>query len=352
MKDTIIVTGGAGYIGSHTIIELLENTDLNVVSVDNFSNSTADTYDRIKNITGKKITHYDIDLCDAVKTEAIFKSEKNIKGIIHFAAYKSVPESVANPYKYYYNNINSLLNLLECCLKYNIPNFIFSSSCSVYGNINQLPVKETTPIGKAESPYAYSKQIGEEMLKDYSIAHPSFKIIALRYFNPVGAHMSGLIGELPINGPANLLPIITQTAIGQLKEMTVFGKNYDTRDGSCIRDYIHVSDIATAHIKAFNLLETQKTAKNYTVFNLGTGNGVSVFEAIHSFEKVSGKKLNYKVGEKRAGDVGAIYSDTALSEKELGWKTKYTLDEMMESAWKWELYLKKQREKKSFDSAV
>src|SRR4051812_7629810 len=268
MKDTIIVTGGAGYIGSHTIIELLENTDLNVVSVDNFSNSTADTYDRIKNITGKKITHYDIDLCDAVKTEAIFKSEKNIKGIIHFAAYKSVPESVANPYKYYYNNINSLLNLLECCLKYNIPNFIFSSSCSVYGNINQLPVKETTPIGKAESPYAYSKQIGEEMLKDYSIAHPSFKIIALRYFNPVGAHMSGLIGELPINGPANLLPIITQTAIGQLKEMTVFGKNYDTRDGSCIRDYIHVSDIATAHIKAFNLLETQKTAKNYTVFNL------------------------------------------------------------------------------------
>ncbi|HET6225927.1 MAG TPA: UDP-glucose 4-epimerase GalE [Bacteroidia bacterium] len=339
MKDTIIVTGGAGYIGSHTIIELLENTDLNVVSVDNFSNSTADALERIKNVTGKTVKNYNVDLCDLEKTETIFKSEKNIKGIIHFAAFKSVPESVENPRKYYHNNINSLLNLLDLSLKYNVPNFIFSSSCSVYGNISELPVKETTPIGKAESPYAYTKQIGEELLKDYAHAYSRLKIIALRYFNPVGAHTSGLIGESPINKHSNLLPIITQTAIGKIKEMTVFGKDYDTRDGSCIRDYIHVSDIATAHVKAFELLEKEKNSANFKVFNLGTGNGVSVLEAIHSFEKISGKKLNYKIGEKRPGDVGAIYSDTTLSAKELHWKPKFSLDEMIESAWKWELNL-------------
>jgi UDP-glucose 4-epimerase len=347
MKDTIIVTGGAGYIGSHTIIELLENTDLNVISVDNFANSSSDSFERIKNITGKTIKNYNIDLCDTAQTENIFKSEKNIKGIIHFAAFKSVPESVENPSKYYHNNISSLLNLLDFSLKYNVPNFIFSSSCSVYGNISQLPVKETTPIGKAESPYAYTKQIGEEILKDYAKAYPNLKIIALRYFNPVGAHISGLIGESPINKHSNLLPIITQTAIGKIKEMTVFGKDYDTRDGSCIRDYIHVSDIAAAHVKAFELLEKEKNSANYRVFNLGTGNGVSVLEAIHSFEKISGRKLNYKIGEKRPGDVGAIYSDTTLSAKELKWETKFTLDEMIESAWKWELNLEKQREKET-----
>lgn len=336
MKDTIIVTGGAGYIGSHTIIELLENTDLNVISIDNFSNSKADTFERIKLITGKTVKNYNVDLCDAIATENIFKSEKNIVGIIHFAAYKSVPESVANPYKYYHNNINSLLNLLNSSIKFNVPNFIFSSSCSVYGNISQLPVKETTPIGKAESPYAYTKQIGEEILKDYSSVYPQLKMIALRYFNPVGAHISGLIGESPINKPTNLLPIITQTAIGKLKQMTVYGKDYETRDGSCIRDYIHVSDIAAAHVKAFKLLEANKLKTNYKIYNLGTGNGVSVLEAIRSFEKISGQKLNYVIGEKRAGDVSAIYSDTTLSTEELGWKTKFTLDEMMKSAWEWE----------------
>ncbi len=342
--DTVIVTGGAGYIGSHTIIELLENTNFNVISIDNFSNSEAITFERIKKITGKTVKNYTIDLCDPEKTESIFKSEKNIKAIIHFAAFKSVPESVTNPHKYYHNNINSLLNLLECCKKYNVNSFIFSSSCSVYGNIATLPVKENSPLGKAESPYAYTKQVGEEILKDYVNAYPQLQAIALRYFNPVGAHLSGLIGESPINKAANLFPIITQTAAGKLKEMTVYGKNYDTRDGSCIRDYIHVTDVAIAHVKAFELLEKKDAKANFIIYNLGTGNGVSVLEAIHSFEKISGKKLNYRVGEKRAGDVVAIYSDTSLSEKELGWKTKFTLDEMMESAWKWELNLKKQNE--------
>ncbi|OFY85166.1 MAG: UDP-glucose 4-epimerase GalE [Bacteroidetes bacterium RIFCSPLOWO2_12_FULL_35_15] len=333
---TILVTGGAGYIGSHTIIELLENTDYNVISIDNYSNSSAKTFLRIEKITGKKVVNYAVDLCDIKSVEAIFEKEKNIIGIIHFAAFKSVPESVNNPYKYYSNNINSLLNILECCLKYKIEHFIFSSSCSVYGNISELPVKETTPLGKAESPYAFTKQIGEEILKDYAKAFPAIKIIALRYFNPVGAHVSGLIGEDPINKPTSLVPVITQTATGKIKQMTVHGTDYSTRDGSCIRDYIHVTDIAIAHIKALEYILNKKQKNNFSIFNLGTGNGVSVLEAIQAFEKITNEKLKYSIGPKRAGDVAAIYSDTTLSEKELGWKTKFTLDEMMETAWKWE----------------
>lgn len=341
---TILVTGGAGYIGSHTIIELLENTNYNVISIDNYSNSSAKTFLRIKKITGKKVVNYDIDLCDLKSVEAIFEKEKNIIGIIHFAAFKSVPESVNNPYKYYSNNINSLLNILGCCLKFKIENFIFSSSCSVYGNINELPVKETTPLGKAESPYAHTKQIGEEILKDYVKAFPVLKIIALRYFNPVGAHVSGLIGEDPVNKPTSLVPVITQTAVGKIKQMTVHGTDYSTRDGSCIRDYIHVTDIAIAHIKALEYLLNKKQKSNFSIFNLGTGNGVSVLEAIETFEKLTNEKLNYSLGPKREGDVSAIYSDTTLSEKELGWKTKFSLDEMMETAWKWELNLNSNKE--------
>ncbi len=341
-KNTIIVTGGAGYIGSHTIIELLENTAYNVVSIDNFSNSSSKTFDRIEHITGKKIVNYAIDLCDKKSVENVFEKEKNIVGIIHFAAFKSVPESVSNPYKYYSNNINSLLTILECCLKFNIVNFIFSSSCSVYGNISELPVKESTPLGKSESPYAYTKQIGEEILKDYSKTFLNLKIIALRYFNPVGAHISGLIGEDPINKPTSLVPVITQTAIGKLKQMTIHGTDYSTRDGSCIRDYIHVTDIAIAHIKALEYIINEKQKRNFSIFNLGTGNGVSVIEAITAFEKISNKKLNYTIGPKRAGDVEAIYSDTSLSEKELGWKTEFTLNEMMDSAWQWELNQQKE----------
>ncbi len=336
-KNTIIVTGGAGYIGSHTIIELLETTGFNVISIDNFSNSSAKTFDRIEKITGKKVINYELDLCDKTSLYKIFEKEKNIVGIIHFAAYKAVGESVSNPYKYYHNNINSLLNVLECCLKFNISNFIFSSSCSVYGNISQLPVKEDTPFGKAESPYAYTKQVGEEMIKDYTIAYPQLQAIALRYFNPVGAHISGLIGESPINKANNLVPVITQTAIGKVKQMTVFGNDYPTRDGTCIRDYIHVTDIANAHIKAMMYLIENKNQSNFSIFNLGTGTGVSVLETISAFEKISGQKLNYTLGDKRPGDVIAIYSDTTKSENELGWKPQFNLEEMMETAWKWQL---------------
>jgi UDP-glucose 4-epimerase len=339
MSDTIIVTGGAGYIGSHTIVELIQNTDFEVVSIDNYSNSFPKTFDRIEKITGKKVKNYAIDICDKNALDNVFEAEKNVVGIIHFAAFKSVNESVNNPYKYYYNNINSLLNVLECCLKYQISNFIFSSSCSVYGNISNLPVKETTPLGKAESPYGYTKQVGEEIIKDYAKAFPFLQSIALRYFNPVGSHSTGFIGEDPINIPTNLVPVITQTAIGKRQEMQVFGDTYNTRDGSCIRDYIHVTDIAVAHIKAMEHLIRRKNTQNYSVLNLGTGSGVSVFEAIKAFERVTGKKLNYTVVPKRAGDVEAIYSDTTLCENTLHWKPVYSIEDMMQSAWKWELHL-------------
>ncbi len=336
-KKTILITGGAGYIGSHTIIELLKTTEFRIISIDNFSNSSIKTYDRIEKISGKKITNYTVDICDKINLEKLFEAEKNIVGIIHFAAFKSVPESVSNPFKYYHNNISSLLNILECCLKFNIPNFIFSSSCSVYGNISNLPVKEDTILGKAESPYAYTKQVGEEIIKDYTIAFPKLKTILLRYFNPVGAHSSGLIGELPIHKANNLVPIITQTAIGKIQQMTVFGSDYPTRDGTCIRDYIHVTDIANAHIKALMVLINGSNKSNYSIFNLGTGNGISVLEAIDAFEKISGQKLNYFIGDKRPGDVIAIYSDTEKSRVELGWEPQYNLEDMMETAWKWEL---------------
>ncbi len=342
-KNTVIVTGGAGYIGSHTIIELLETTGFNVVSVDDFSNSSEKTFARIERITGKKIINYAVDLKNKSEVEKIFEKEKSIVGVIHFAAYKAVYESVVNPHKYYDNNINSLLNVLECCLKYKVSNIIFSSSCSVYGNINQLPVKEDTPFGKAESPYGYTKQVGETIITDYAIAHPQLKTIALRYFNPVGAHVSGLIGELPIGKPTNLIPVITQTAVGKIPKLVVHGSDYPTRDGTCIRDYIHVTDIAIAHIKALNYLIENKNKKGFSVFNLGTGTGVSVLEAINAFEKVSGNKLNYTIGNKRLGDVVSIYSDTTNSEKELGWKPKFSLEKMMETAWAWELEQTKEK---------
>ncbi|MGB3946485.1 MAG: UDP-glucose 4-epimerase GalE [Bacteroidia bacterium] len=341
-QPTIIVTGGAGYIGSHTIIELITTTNFNVVSIDNFSNSSNRTFERIEKITGKKIKNYNFDLCDKQTLDTIFQQEKNVVGVIHFAAFKSVPESVNNPFKYYNNNINSLLNMLQCCLKYEVNNFIFSSSCSVYGNINSLPVSESTIFGKAESPYAYTKQVGEQIIKDYSVAYPLFKTIALRYFNPVGAHVSGFIGESPINKPNNLIPVITQTAIGKNSATTVFGNDYPTRDGTCIRDYIHVTDISIAHIKAlFHLLDNNNKL-NFDVFNLGTGTGVSVLEAITAFEKISNKKLNYTIGKRREGDVMSIYSDTSKSENELKWKPQFTLEQMLETAWKWELQQQKE----------
>jgi UDP-glucose 4-epimerase len=340
-KNKILVTGGCGYIGSHTIIEILEQTDFEVISVDNLMNSTSDTLDRIERITGKRVKNYTIDLCDLAKTEEIFKENPDLVGIIHFAALKSVPESVFKPLLYYHNNLNSLLNLLQLVEKYQVNYFIFSSSCSVYGNVSKLPVNEQTPLSIAESPYAYTKQIGEVMMKDF-VRNNQVKAVALRYFNPVGAHVSGLNGENPINKPSNLVPVITQTAAGIIPEMSVYGYDYDTRDGSCIRDYIHVTDIAEAHIKAMNYLIEGKNQANYEVYNLGTGNGVTVLEAIKAFEKVSGVKLNYKLAERRAGDVVAIYSDTTLSEQRLGWKTKLTIEDMMASAWKWQQLLLKE----------
>ena len=342
---TIIVTGGAGYIGSHTIIELIENTNYRVVSIDNFSNSFPKTYERIEKITGVKIDHYDIDLCDKQAVKEVFQKENEVEGIVHFAAFKSVPESVENPYKYFHNNFESLLNVVEIALEKNISNLIFSSSCSVYGNISSLPVNEETLFNKAESPYAYTKQVGEEMLITYTNRFKNLQVAALRYFNPVGAHVSGLNGELPIHKPTSLVPVITQTAIGIIEQMAVFGDDYATRDGSCIRDYIHVTDIAQAHIKALEYLVEQKNKSNFTVINLGSGEGVSVFEAIEAFEKATGEKLNYIVKPRREGDVEAIYSDTTKSQKELNWKTTHTIEQMMSSAWKWQQNLEKEESK-------
>lgn len=333
--QTIVVTGGAGYIGSHTIIELLTNTEFNVVSIDNFSNSTTAAYDRIKKITNRSFEALNFDLCDENELNKQLSKIQNIVGIIHFAAFKSVPESMTNPLLYYHNNLSSLNNLLKFALKQNIKNFIFSSSCSVYGNADKLPVTEQTELKKAESPYGHTKQVGEDIIRFACKAEPSFNAVLLRYFNPVGAHTSGQIGEFPLNRPNNLVPIITQTAVGK-NSLTVFGDKFKTRDGSCIRDYIHVSDIANAHVKALNYLIDKKNKTNVPVFNLGTGNGVSVLEAIKSFEKISGRKLNYNIGPPREGDVIAVYADNTLARTELNWQPKYGLDDMMASAWKWQ----------------
>lgn len=333
----ILITGGAGYIGSHTILEVLEKTSWEVISADNFLRSTSKTFERIKKISGKEIRNYGADLCDLGQTKKIFSENPGIQGIIHFAALKSVPESVANPDLYYHNNNESLKNILSCIKEFNVRNFIFSSSCSVYGNINTLPVNEDSPLQKAESPYGHTKQMGEEMIKSFSRENPDTHSIALRYFNPVGAHISGLTGEVPVGKPENIVPVITQTAVGKLPQVSVFGNDYNTRDGSCIRDYVHVSDIAHAHILALQSLLDKKIKNNYEVINLGTGKGITVLEAIKAFEKASGKKLNYKIASRRAGDVEAIYSDSSKAEKLLGWKPKYNINQMMETAWKWEL---------------
>jgi UDP-glucose 4-epimerase len=342
--STVIVTGGAGYIGSHTIIELLQKTEYNIVSIDNFSNSNVHTFDRIEKITGKRVLNLNVDICNLEALELAISKVKNPIGIIHFAAFKSVPQSVGNPLLYYHNNLGSLINVLKICKQLNISNFIFSSSCSVYGNVEKLPVTEETPFSIAESPYAQTKQMGEEIVSHFTKSELNFKSVLLRYFNPVGAHQTGFNGEYPRGKPDNLVPYITQTAAGILQKLTVFGSDYDTRDGSCIRDYIHVSDIADAHVKALNYLIENKQKKAVSVFNLGTGNGVSVLEAIHSFEKVTQQKLNYEVGPRRAGDVITIYANNDFSKRELNWIPKYNLDEMMLSAWKWQLHLKEENE--------
>ncbi len=341
MMKKIVVTGGCGFIGSHTIVDLLEN-GYEVISIDDNSRSSASiALDGIEKITNKRIKNYQIDLKNFDDTRAVFQENKDIAGIIHFAAYKAVGESVAEPLNYYENNLFSLINLLKCVDEFKIPHFVFSSSCTVYGNPDHIPVTEQSPIKEAESPYGATKQMGERMLQDFSKVQNCTSIL-LRYFNPVGAHPSNHLGELPIGRPMNLVPAITQTAIGKLPNMQVYGTDYDTRDGSCVRDYIHVCDIAHAHTLAIAYLLQQKNTTNCDIFNLGTGNGVTVLEAIHMFEKVSGVKLNYEIGGRRPGDVVAIYANNELAVQKLSWKIVCDLQEMMRTAWAWEQKLHKE----------
>ncbi len=334
----ILVTGGCGYIGSHTIVDLVEN-GFDVISVDNNSRSSARILEGVEKITGIKIKNYKVDLCNFDDTFAIFQENEDIQAIIHFAAYKAVGESVEQPLMYFENNLVSLINLLKCVSEFHIPHFVFSSSCTVYGNPDVIPVTESTPPKPAESPYGYTKQMGEQIINEFSKANAA-QAILLRYFNPVGAHPTASIGELPIGKPANLVPVITQTAIGKLNQITVFGDDYPTRDGSCIRDFIHVCDIAHAHTLAVQFLIEGRSTKRCEVFNLGTGNGVTVLEAIKAFEKVTNQKLNYVIGPRRPGDVVAIYANNDYARQQLRWETKYSLEDMMSTAWKWEQRLK------------
>ncbi|MCB0483697.1 MAG: UDP-glucose 4-epimerase GalE [Flavobacteriales bacterium] len=337
----ILVTGGAGYIGTHTILELL-SSGYTVISADNFSNAPRNSFERIAQISGCQIENCEIDLCDAAAVDNLFSNHRGFEGVIHFAALKAVGESVSQPLHYYHNNIASLLNVLSMCAKYSVKRFIFSSSCSVYGNSTVLPVDEMTPMGKSESPYAFSKVVGERIVQD-TVASVNLSAILLRYFNPVGAHPSGLLGEYPIHKPNNLIPVITQAASGITPPMTVHGNDYNTRDGSCIRDYVHVCDIARAHVLALQyLFELQKD--NYCdVFNLGTGSGVSVLEAVAAFEKSTGTKVPLAIGPRRQGDVAAIYSNSAKAAQQLKWTPEYDLEAMMQSAWKWQQQLNHER---------
>ncbi len=340
----ILVTGGTGYIGSHTVVELLDQ-GYEVVIVDNLSNSEKRVLDGIEKITGVRPAFECFDLCNEEALETFFKKYTDISAIIHFAAYKSVGESVRVPLKYYRNNLVSLMNLLKAMEKHNIRNMVFSSSCTVYGEPDELPVTESAPVKKPESPYGNTKRISEEIIEDFIKAVPEFHSIALRYFNPIGAHPSGLIGEHPIGEPENLVPYVTQTAIGVRKQLRVFGSDYNTPDGSAIRDYLHVVDLAKAHIVSIERMINDKQKTSYEVFNLGTGKGVSVFEIINTFEKVTGVKVNYVITDRRPGDIEKIWADPSYANRELGWKAQSTLGEALLSAWKWEQYYRTHLEK-------
>jgi UDP-glucose 4-epimerase len=333
--NTILVTGGCGYIGTHTIVDLIEN-GYHVISIDNNSRSNTSILNGVKKITGVDVKNYKVNLCNFDETHAIFQENENITGIIHFAAYKAVGESVKKPLEYYDNNLNSLINILRCATEFNVAHFVFSSSCTVYGNPLSIPVTEDSPFQVASSPYGATKQMGEEIVQNTLAAVPNMKAVLLRYFNPVGAHPSIAIGELPIGKPQNLVPAITQTAIGKLPQMKVWGSDYDTKDGTCVRDYIHVCDIAHAHTLALQFLENKENKTACEIFNLGTGTGYTVLEIIKTFEKVSGVSLNYILADRRAGDVVAIYANNDKAKNELHWHAKYTIDDMMHSAWEWE----------------
>lgn len=331
----ILVTGGAGYIGSHTVVELFHE-GFRPVIIDNFVNSEKKVCDRINKILNTEIEVVNIDCTDYLNLKKSLEGQADIFGIIHFAAFKAVGESVKEPLKYYENNLLSLINILRLSLELKIENFVFSSSCTVYGQPDKIEVDESAAILPAESPYGNTKQIGEEIIRDFVRSRENVKCINLRYFNPIGAHESAMIGELPIGVPNNLVPYITQTAAGIRERLTIFGDDYPTKDGTNIRDYIHVVDLAKAHVKALEYLAEIKEDNFLDYFNLGTGKGSSVFEVVKTFEKISGEKLNYKIGPRREGDVVAIYASADKANRKLGWKTEKTLADGLRDAWKWQ----------------
>jgi UDP-glucose 4-epimerase len=343
MKGKILVTGGTGYIGSHTTVELIAS-GYEVVIIDNLSNSRKDVLDGIESISGIRPQFDAFDLCDEGKLKSWFQRHTDVQAIIHFAASKAVGESVEKPLLYYHNNLVSLINLLNAMLDQGPANIVFSSSCTVYGQPDQLPVTEQSPIKPAESPYGNTKQISEEILKDTIHANPSINSILLRYFNPVGAHDTALIGELPLGVPNNLVPFITQTAAGIRDELKIFGSDYDTPDGSAIRDYIHVVDLARAHVVAVDRMLQKKQKQPYEIFNLGTGNGYSVLEVVNAFESATGEKLKYRVVGRRSGDIEQVWADTSFANAELGWKAERAIDNMMLTAWKWQKHLMANRD--------
>jgi len=330
----ILVTGGCGYIGSHTIVDLVEH-GYEVVCADNLSHGSTQRLDGIEAITGKRVKNYAIDLADRDATSVIFEENPDIAGIIHFAAFMSVPESVQEPLKYFHNNLNSLINVLHYAQQYRVKHFVFSSSCSVYGQPDKLPVTELTPRKEAESPYARTKQIGEDVITDFVTANPQHQATLLRYFNPIGAHPSAQLGEYATFKPNNLAPLITDTALGKRESLNVYGNDYPTRDGSCVRDYIHVSDIGHAHTLAIQRLLTGNATAAIEIFNLGSGEGSTVVEVIEAFEQSTGVKLPWQFAPRRPGDVVAVYADRTKATSQLGWAPQYTLHDMMRTAWAW-----------------
>jgi len=331
----ILITGGTGYIGSHTAVVFIE-AGYEVVIVDNLSNSNIEVLNGIEKITGKKPEFHKIDLSVEKETKEFFEQHSDFDVIVHFAAYKAVGESVKKPLKYYKNNLNSLMNILEAMTKYSIQNLIFSSSCTVYGEPDELPVSEKAPIKIANSPYGNTKQIAEEIIRDTIKANKKLNSINLRYFNPIGAHPSALIGELPLGVPNNLIPFLTQTVAGLREKLSVFGNDYNTPDGTPVRDYIHVVDLAKAHLVAAERLISGKNKNNLEYFNLGTGRGYSVLEIIKTFEKVTGEKVNYEITNRREGDVEKVWADPTYANQELGWKTELSLEDALKSAWEWQ----------------
>lgn len=332
--EKVLVTGGTGYIGSHTVVELIR-AGYQVFIIDNLSNSDKSVVDRIEKITGVRPFFKQVEMCNWNEMESFFSQNSDLDAVIHFAAFLQVEESVKDPLRYYENNLLAQINLLKCMNTRTIRNIVFSSSCTVYGNPDVLPVNERAPVKKAESPYGNTKQIGEDIL-EHTTKAIAIQAISLRYFNPIGAHESALIGEVQHGVPHHLVPYITETAFGKRTHLNVFGSDYNTHDGTCVRDYIHVVDVAKAHVAAIKRLLKNDNKKTYEVFNLGTGVGYSVLDMIKAFERATGIKINYKLASRRAGDVEAVYADTTLANQELGWKAELTVEDMMRSAWKWE----------------